>query len=146
MTYANVFHKKTEAMSYPKKIGKGKRISVAKAALVFWYEVLLPWNKSTNVSEPVLYWGDFYHMEAISNIADTDSASYFLPAQISSRLATSPYWDKIFVEGVHKGFRGGARNANYYTPSEKGRLYYRDKLDGLNLSKHIHENLRSYYT
>lgn len=100
-------------------LGKGKNMSIAKAALKFYYEEAVP-ERGTDT---FLDYGDLEDMHRIVTIAGAKHCSFFTAAQVSGRLAKSPYWNKKFIPGFYSGMRGHG-GANIFTPSEKGKTYY----------------------
>lgn len=99
-------------------IGRGSKMSIAKAALIYFYG---------DIGITFLHYGDLDAMHKIVDIAGAKHASFFTPVQVSSCLANSPYWEKTFICGFFKGFRGHG-GANAYKPSEKGKEYYQKHL------------------
>lgn len=107
-------------------IGRGKKYSIAKAALIFYYEVKLKEYANINAA-PYLDYGELDDMHEIVEIAGAKQMSSYTPAQVSGRLANSPYWDKKYIAGFYAGMRGHG-GANVYRPSKKGEKYYHKKL------------------
>lgn len=108
-------------------IGRGTIMSIPKAALVLYYEKVLPDYQGHSPNDdykPFLTWGDFGLMHEIVDIAGAKHKSFLTPVQVSTRLARSPFWNKQFIQGFYSGFRGGQANANCLRPSEKGKRYY----------------------
>lgn len=110
------------------KIGRGKNMSVAKAALKFYFEEAIP-QRGEDV---FLDYGDLDDMHRIIDIAGANHCSMFTATQVTSCLANSPYWDKEYISGVYSGMRGHG-GANIFTPSEKGKQYYKQYLKNENL-------------
>ena len=71
--------------------------------------------------------GEVDDMHRIVTIAGAKHCSFFTPAQVTSCLAKSPYWNKRFIPGFYSGMRGHG-GANIFTPSEKGKCYYNEHL------------------
>lgn len=107
------------------KLGRGKNMSIAKAALKFYYEELL--SESYHDENSFLDYGDLDNMHRIVDIAGCNHCSFFTATQVSSCLSNSPYWDKKFIPGFYSGFKGHG-GANIYRPSEKGKKFYLEKL------------------
>lgn len=101
------------------KIGKGKNMSVAKAALVFFYED----EEFNEFGASFIYSGDLGPIHRIVDIAGAKHCSLFTHHQILSCLRSSPYWQ---VDGTITGW--GGRAANCYVPSKKGEEYYNNHL------------------
>lgn len=112
-------------------IGKGKKMSIAKAALIYYYETFLPYIPSIDPENntPTLNYGHLDGLHDIVDIAGAKNMSYLTHKQVSKRLANSPYWDKEFIPGFYSGLRGHG-GANVYRPSDKGKKYYEEKLKG----------------
>lgn len=106
------------------RIGRGSKMSIAKAALIYYYREL-PENSSGMID--FLDYGDLEAMHRIVDIAGCKHCSMLTAAQVSSCLASSPYWDKRFLPRFYKGMPGHG-GANIYTPSEKGSKYYEENL------------------
>ena len=106
------------------KLGKGKNMSIAKAALIFFFEDkdILKYGCS------FLTWGDLNAMHAIVDIAGANHCSFFTAVQVIACLRNSPYWKCEFVPGMYSGFQRGHGGASCCSPSEKGRLYYERNL------------------
>ncbi|MFW6311362.1 MAG: hypothetical protein ACOC1K_03915 [Nanoarchaeota archaeon] len=94
-------------------------MSIAKAALKFFYEEAIPLRGS----DTFLDYGDLEDMHRIVTIAGAKHCSFFTATQVTSRLANSSYWNKTFIPGFYSGMRGHG-GANIFTPSEKGKEYY----------------------
>lgn len=107
------------------KLGRGKNISIAKAALIFYFEECNFFK--SHGEKAFLNYGDLDSMHRIVDIAGANHCSFFTATQVSSCLANSPYWDKEFIPGFYFGFKGHG-GANIFTPSEKGKEYYKKKL------------------
>lgn len=99
-------------------LGRGKNMSIAKAALKFYYEEL---------AGDFLVYGNVEDMHRIVDIAGAKHISFFTPTAVTKRLAQSPYWDKHFCRGFYAGFRGHG-GANIFAPSEKGKAFYEKNL------------------
>ena len=105
-------------------IGRGKNMSLAKAALKYYYEVLLlEWGFES------LDYGLLSVMHDIIDIAGAKQTSLFAPSQVTNCLAKSPYWKKSFIPRFYNGMRGHG-GANIFTPSEKGKEYYEKYIRG----------------
>lgn len=104
-------------------IGKGKHFSIAKAALIFYYE-------SGNFKDGDTFdYGNFGYMHEIVDIAGCTHRGAFTSTQVSSRLIGSPLWSSECVRGFYKGMAGNGR-ASLLKPSEKGKVYYETHLKG----------------
>jgi len=64
---------------------------------------------------------DFIHK--VIDVAGANHCSFLTSPQVINCLNKSSYWDKKLVYGYKRGCVGN-NNVNYYTPSEKGKLYY----------------------
>lgn len=107
------------------KIGKGKNMSIARAALIFFYEEFLPGE--IEPQKAYLNYGHLDHMHRIVEIAGAKQASFFTHAQVSGRLASSPLWDHKLIAGFASGMRGHG-SANVYRPNLKGEQVYNKTL------------------
>ena len=102
------------------KIGRGKNMSIAKAALKVYYE----WFKDEcNGVAWFIYSGDTNLLHKIVDEAGAKHCSLFTGHQVLSCLRSSPFWE---VSGTIPGW--GNRMANVYVPSEKGISYYEDHI------------------
>lgn len=106
----------------PFRIGRGTKMSIAKAALVFFYS-------DHDIPTSSLNYGNLNDMHDIVDIAGAQHQSALTPAQVMSCLRTSPYWKCEFCPGYYSGFRGHG-GASIAVPTEKGRKYYEEKLKG----------------
>jgi len=96
-------------------IGRGEKMSVAKAALIFYFE---------EFDGSLLTYGHLDEMGRIVAIAGAKQKSFFTPAQVTARLRASAFWDKKISIGHYRGTRRGRGDALIFQPSEKGRIYY----------------------
>lgn len=97
-------------------IGRGKNMSIAKAALKYYFE---DFKEECDGVAWFLYSGDTNSMHKIIEIAGAEHCSFLTTHQVLSCIRSSPYW---IASGVIPGWRN--RRANVYTPSEKGIKYY----------------------
>jgi hypothetical protein len=102
-------------------LGKGKNMSIAKAALIVFYELELNF----------IYSGELDIAHEIVEVAGAKHCSFFTHQQVLSRLYSSDYWT---TDGKIQGW--GNKPANCYVPSEKGKEFYKNKL------KHLKVNIR----
>lgn len=107
------------------RIGRGKNMSIAKAALKFYFEEYDFYE--SHKEEAFLDYGNINDMHRIVDIAGAEHCSFLTSAQVTSCLANSPYWEKTFVHGFYSGMRGHG-GANCFYPSEKGKEYYKNKI------------------
>lgn len=103
-----------------KNLGKGKYYSIAKAALIYYYEE----NKDFHFLDV----GQFGIMHRIVDIAGAYHCGPDTAKQVSSRLSNSSLWESDFVPGFYKGIVPFGGGVNTYKPSEKGEKYYQEKL------------------
>ena len=97
-------------------IGRGKNMSIAKAALKYYYENL---KDECNGIGWFIYSGDLNGFHTIIDIAGAKHASFFTHHQVLNCIRNSPYWE---VSGTTKGWNN--KYANIYTPNKKGLEYY----------------------
>lgn len=105
-------------------LGRGKNISIPKAALIWFFE---RWKDGGTFQNAPSYWdwGEYGAAHEIVDIAGANHASFFTSALVSAALSKSDYWDKRFVPDMYSGMRGGQREANLYSPSVKGREWFK---------------------
>lgn len=108
------------------KLGKGANMSIAKAALKFYYEEL---EVIAGDDTPFLDYGQTENMNRIVAIAGAKHCDGFTPSLVTTRLAMSPYWESVLVSECYKDVRGH-RRALFFYPSESGEKYYKEKLSG----------------
>jgi len=106
------------------KLGRGRNMSIAAAALKFYYEELKPLEGG---DQPFLDYGQVKNMERIVTIAGANHCGTFTPSLVTTRLAMSPYWKGVLVPQCYKGVQGHG-GALFFYPSEKGEKYYNEKL------------------
>lgn len=99
-----------------KTLGRGKNMSIAKAALIYFYE-------ESDVIGSFIYTGDIEVLHRIVDIAGAEHCGPNTKDLVISCLRSSPYW---VSDGVIPGW--GNRIANAYVPSKKGVTYYLDNL------------------
>lgn len=100
-------------------IGRGKNMSIAKAALIVFFERVKPdWENA------YFYSGDLNTLHEIVDVAGAEHCSAATIHQVLGCLNGSPYWGTDNWQT--KGW--GNRRANCYRPSEKGIKYYEEKL------------------
>ena len=103
------------------QIGKGKKMSIAKAGLIVFYEYL-----DKNIySEIDVGVPDTIHK--IIDVAGAKHSSFFTPRQVMARLRSSHYFQKRIEYGMYKGIRGNWKTT-LVKPSPKGEEYYHLKL------------------
>jgi len=100
------------------RIGKGKNMSVPKAALVFYF---------SEYEGSVLTYGHMDEMHRIIDIAGAKHQSMLSPTQVISSLRNSPYWDCNLIRGFYPGLAGHG-GACVCKPSKKGEQLYKLKL------------------
>lgn len=102
------------------RLGRGKNMSIAKAALVVFYEKVLPeFGKNAYV-----YSGDLNTFHDIVDVAGANHCSFLTHHQVLSCMRSSSYWS---TDGWQvKGWR--EKWANCYRPSAKGKKYYEEML------------------
>lgn len=120
-------------MGYYKNIGRGKNFSIAKAALIVYYEEIAPdWD------DAFLDYGDLNVIHRIVDVAGAQHCSVVTHNQVTSCLRNSPYWNNKFCPGFYSGMRGHG-GASLFTPSQKGEDYYHNILkerdDGKEVNK-----------
>lgn len=101
------------------RIGRGKKFSIAKAALIFYFEDKENAGRDLN-------WGDLNAMNGIVDIAGAEHASFFTPTQVIACLRNSPYWDCTCCFGFYAGISNG--KASVCSPSQRGIDYYNKQL------------------
>ena len=104
------------------RIGRGKKMSIAKAGLIVFFD-------SENYLE-FFDVGTFGMLHNIVEVAGAKHSSSFTAGQVMECLRKSDLWEKFKVEG-YKGIRGMS-NIVGVKPSQKGISYYNQKL------KHSH--------
>jgi len=109
------------------RTGRGKKMSIAKAALVWFYE---GWkNGETHDSQPIQWdWGEYGASHEIIDIAGAENVGPNTTHCVSQALAKSPFWNKRFI----RNFYSGIGSANIYTPSEKGKEWFISYKNNLN--------------
>lgn len=101
-------------------------MSIPKAALVWLFEGY-KYKDPTNLPPDQWNIGDYGAAHEIVEIAGAKQCSVKTNVLVSMALAKSPLWTKRRVYGLYNGFRGGTANPNVYRPSEKGKLWYKQK-------------------
>lgn len=92
------------------RIGRGKNMSIAKAALIVW------WRMQKEEYPPLFFYtGEVTHMHDIVDVAGAKQVSFFTVQQVLNCLNSSPYWR---VSGWIAGY--SEHRANTYVPSDKG--------------------------
>jgi len=103
------------------QIGKGKKMSIAKAGLIVFYE-----ERDKEIYEEFdVGVPDLLHK--IVEVAGANHSSFFTPRQVMARLRSSPYFQKRTEYGMYKGIRGTWKTT-LVKPSPKGEEYYPLKL------------------
>lgn len=101
--------------------GRGKNMSIAKAAIVWFFE---GWKKGDAMQQPTRWdWGDFGFSHEIIDIAGAKQCGPNTTHCVSAILAKSDLWNKRFYQHLYPGFGTGA--ANVYTPSEAGKEWFK---------------------
>lgn len=103
-------------------LGRGKHMSIPKAALVWFFE---KWKDGDSVYQPTSWdWGNYGLSHEIVDIAGANHASFFTSPLVAASLARSHLWNKKRVWGMYAGFRGGAAHPNLFTPSKEGECWF----------------------
>ena len=102
------------------KIGKGQKMSIAKAGLVVFF--------NNDIEDFDVGCPDFLHQ--IIDVAGAKHCSFFTPAQVVARLRNSPYFEYRNVYGLYAGIRGNWRTS-LIKPSLKGIIFYKNNLKTL---------------
>ena len=105
------------------KIGRGTKFSIAKAALIFYFE-----DEEYTLHD--LDWGELDAMHKIIDIAGAQHCSFLTSVQVISCLRNSPYWDCQCIYGFYNGIGNG--KASLCRASQKGIEYYNRYLKGRN--------------
>ena len=111
-------------------IGKGKNMSIPKAALILYFE-----HEDIGEDDGIDY-GQPDYMHLIVEIAGAKHKSYLTSPQVTSRLSGSPYWNGKHYRGFYSGMSGNG-GATIYKPSEKGKKYYEDHFKGKDILKKV---------
>ncbi len=101
------------------RIGRGKNMSIAKAALVWFYNNM---NKHAGFVD----WGDLDFIHGVVDIAGANHCSFLTAGQVCTCINNSPYWTGEMVYGFYNGI--GNNHAKLYQPTEKGKEYYINNL------------------
>ena len=104
-----------------RNIGKGKNMSISRAALKVFFEEIAPTEKEQE--REYISSGDLNIIHRIVDVAGAEHASIHTLHQVLSRLSSSPYWHATHST---KGWNGGT--ANCWIPTEKGRRYYEQRI------------------
>lgn len=102
------------------KIGRGKNMSIAKAALIVFYKHYPQGEKDTG---GYIYTGDLDVIHEIVDIAGANHCSFLTHPQVIGCIRGSSYWKS---EGQVESWKGSS--ANCYIPSDKGKAYYEKHL------------------
>lgn len=111
------------------RLGKGKNMSIAKAALVVFYERLVPEQGYS----AYIYSGDLSIAHDIVDIAGAKHCGPGTHWQVLKCLISSPYWEHSLW--YINGWRN--RRANCYHPSDIGKKYYEQKLKSHKYSSNL---------
>lgn len=103
-------------------LGRGKHMSIPKAALKYYFEELVP----EQGNEAFIDHGMRHAIHRIVDIAGARHCSFLTAPQVTARLAKSNLWEKTFHPTFYRGIGNGG--ANLFTPSEKGRKYYAEHI------------------
>lgn len=110
-------------------LGRGKNMSIPKAAIVWFFE---KWVDGDREDAPTSWdIGDYGFSHEIVEIAGAKQCSFFTSALVAKELARSNLWNKRRVWGMYGGLRGGIVNPNIFTPSEEGRRWFDEVYKGL---------------
>lgn len=102
------------------QIGKGQKMSIAKAGLIYFFNSEIE-EYDVGVPDP---------LHSIVDIAGAKHCSWFTPAQVTARLRNSPYFESRTIYGLYKGIRGNWRTS-LIKPNEKGTNFYNSNLKNL---------------
>lgn len=98
-------------------IGKGKKYSIAKAGVIFFF-----FENEEYKDHTFLDWGELDAMHGIIDIAEAKHCSFLTSIQVIARLRNSPYWKCICNYNFYNGISNG--RASLCEPSKKGIEYY----------------------
>lgn len=112
-------------------IGKCKNYSIPKSALIWWFEK----NKDGYGS---IDYGMLDTMHEIVHIAGGKQIGMWTPSAVTSRLRNSVFWTSETIRGMYSGIGNG--KASLFTPSSKGKAYYKNFL-----SNPIQEKLQKLF-
>lgn len=115
-------------------IWRGRRMSIAKAALIVYYEDVRPNHNINSLAEPGLMYDQNDIMHNIVEVAWANHASWLTASQVSSRLWNSIYWSKELIKWMFSWMKWHW-NANHYLPSSKWRDYYNKNYKGQRIYK-----------
>lgn len=101
------------------KLGRGKNMSIARAALIYYFESMLPESENA-----FIYSGDLDVHHKIVDLAGAKHCSVLTAHRVLGCLNASPYWKSGLCQT--KGWLN--RRANTYRPSELGKQYYENNL------------------
>ena len=114
-----VKYEKTRGGHKIPRIGRGKKMSIAKAGLIVYF------NQENDFKEFDI--GLFGILHNIVDVAGANHASSFTAGQVMEILRKSDLWDKRKVWGMYGGMRGMS-NIVFVRPSKEGIEYYNKKL------------------
>jgi len=97
-------------------------MSIAKAAIIFYYKKSEE-DDFFKVGEDCLNYWNIQDMHDIIDIAGAEHIGPNTPAMVSSRLYSSPLWERETIRGFYTGMPGSWK-AVLYKPSEKGQYFY----------------------
>jgi hypothetical protein len=106
-------------------LGRGSKMSIPKAAIVWFYEGY-KYVEKENLQPAQWNLGDYGAAHEIVEIAGAKHGSVRTNRLVSDALSRSALWNKRRIWGLYSGFRGNTANPNSYTPSEKGERWYRE--------------------
>jgi hypothetical protein len=99
-------------------IGRGKVMSIPKAAVIEFYE--------NHVKEKdFIYYGDLDFMHDVIHRAGAKHVGPMTTFRVCDCLRQSDLWESKFMPGFLSGFRGHG-GATSFEPSEKGKQFYQD--------------------
>ena len=101
--------------------GRGKKMPIAKAALVWFFE---GWKDGDccRLQPESWDWGDYGVSHEIVDIAGAENVGPNTTFCVSRALGRSPLWSKKFCRGFYAGISNGV--ANIYTPNDAGKKWY----------------------
>jgi hypothetical protein len=104
------------------RTGRGRKFPIAKAALIWFFEGWKNGERGKFNTAPTSWdWGQYGSSHEIIDIAGAKNVGPNTTFCVSSALARSPLWNKEF----YRNFYRGIGSANIYTPSEKGKEWFK---------------------
>ena len=108
------FQAKINTMSKEGRIGRGQHMSIAKAALKYYFE---------ETEQTYLTYDELEAVHRIVDIAGCNHCGPATSAQVMSCIASSPYWIGEFIPSFYPGIPGHG-GATIYQPTTAGIDYY----------------------